>query len=35
PTIYAYGDTPEDLDMLAIATKQYYQWQEVGVAGGR
>ncbi|ECD4201184.1 HAD-IB family hydrolase, partial [Escherichia coli] len=24
-----------DLDMLAIATKQYYQWQEVGVAGGR
>ncbi|BCY40037.1 hydrolase (plasmid) [Klebsiella pneumoniae] len=22
-------------DMLAIATKQYYQWQEVGVAGGR
>ncbi len=34
PTIYAYGDTPEDLDMLAIAAQQYYQWQEVGVAGG-
>ncbi len=34
PTIYAYGDTPEDLDMLAIATKQYYQWQRVSMAAG-
>ena len=34
-TIYAYGDTPEDRDLLGIATKRYYQWQEVGVAVGR
>ena len=35
PEIYAYGDTPEDWDLLGIATKKYYQWQEVGAAGGR
>lgn len=29
PTIYAYGDTKEDLDMLAIAHKKFYRWQEV------
>lgn len=34
-TVYAYGDTPEDRDLLGIATKRYYQWQEVGVAVGR
>ncbi len=34
-SIYAYGDTPEDRDLLSIATKRYYQWQEVGVAVGR
>ena len=33
--VYAYGDTPEDRDLLGIATKKYYQWQEVGAAGGR
>jgi phosphatidylglycerophosphatase C len=33
--VYAYGDTPEDQDLLGIATRKYYQWQEVGVAGGR
>lgn len=27
--VYAYGDTREDLDMLSIADKQYYGWQEV------
>lgn len=35
PVVYAYGDTPEDRDLLAIATRRYYRWQEVGVAGGR
>ena len=33
--VYAYGDTPEDQDLLGIATKKYYQWHEVGAAGGR
>lgn len=33
--IYAYGDTPEDQDLLGIATRKYYQWKEVGAAGGR
>ncbi len=28
PVIYAYGDTREDLDLLAIAHKRYYRWQE-------
>lgn len=27
--VYAYGDTREDLDMLSIADKKYYGWQEV------
>jgi HAD superfamily hydrolase (TIGR01490 family) len=34
-TVYAYGDTPEDRELLGLATKQYYQWQEVGVSVGR
>ncbi|KGM52342.1 hydrolase [Lysobacter concretionis Ko07 = DSM 16239] len=33
--VYAYGDTFEDRDLLGIATRKYYQWQEVGAAGGR
>ena len=33
--VYAYGDTPEDQELLDIATRKYYQWQEVGVAGKR
>jgi phosphatidylglycerophosphatase C len=28
-TIYAYGDTPEDDAMLALADVQYYQWQKI------
>lgn len=28
-SIYAYGDTPEDNDMLSIATSAYYKWQQV------
>ncbi len=27
--VYAYGDTSEDLHLLAIADRQYYRWQEV------
>jgi HAD superfamily hydrolase (TIGR01490 family) len=32
--IYAYGDTPEDQDLLGLASKRYYQWQEVSAAVG-
>ncbi|RDS82179.1 HAD family hydrolase [Dyella monticola] len=27
PLVYAYGDTPEDLDMLSMAHHKYYRWQ--------
>lgn len=27
--IYAYGDTREDLDMLALAHRRWYRWQEM------
>ena len=26
--IYAYGDTPEDREMLALANRRYYRWKE-------
>jgi HAD superfamily hydrolase (TIGR01490 family) len=26
--IYAYGDTPEDQEMLALANRRYYRWKE-------
>lgn len=29
PVVYAYGDTREDLDMLGIASRKYYRWEEV------
>ncbi|MGN5756173.1 HAD-IB family hydrolase [Acinetobacter calcoaceticus] len=29
PTIYAYGDTPNDYAMLELAHKKYYRWQEI------
>lgn len=29
PTVYAYGDTVEDLDMLAMAHKKFYRWQQI------
>jgi HAD superfamily phosphoserine phosphatase-like hydrolase len=32
--IYAYGDTTEDLDLLALAHEQYYQWRHVSVSAG-
>jgi phosphatidylglycerophosphatase C len=28
--IYAYGDTHEDREMLEMATRKYFRWQEVG-----
>jgi phosphatidylglycerophosphatase C len=27
--IFAYGDSPEDLDMLSIANHKYYNWEKV------
>lgn len=29
PVLYAYGDTKEDLDMLGLAHKKYFRWQEM------
>lgn len=29
PIVYAYGDTREDLDLLSVANKKFYCWQEV------
>lgn len=29
--IYAYGDTVEDRDLLALASRKFYRWQEVPV----
>lgn len=29
PVVYAYGDTPEDRDLLQVAHRRYFQWQEV------
>ena len=29
PVVYAYGDTPEDRDLLRVAHRRYFQWQEV------
>lgn len=28
--VYAYGDTPEDRDLLSLATHPYYRWRAVG-----
>jgi HAD superfamily hydrolase (TIGR01490 family) len=28
--VYAYGDTPEDEAMLALATRRYFRWRERG-----
>jgi len=28
-TVYAYGDTHEDLQMLALAEKKYFRWREM------
>lgn len=30
PVIYAYGDTPEDADLLALAHRRYFCWREQG-----
>lgn len=29
PVIYAYGDTEDDREMLALANKKYYRWTEI------
>ncbi|HUA80683.1 MAG TPA: HAD family hydrolase [Dyella sp.] len=29
PVVYAYGDTHEDLEMLQLAHRRYYRWQEM------
>lgn len=29
PTVYAYGDTHEDRELLAMAHRRYYQWREM------
>lgn len=29
PVIYAYGDTPEDAELLALAHRRYYRWREL------
>ena len=29
PVVYAYGDTHEDLELLQLAHRRYYRWQEV------
>ena len=28
-SIYAYGDAPEDRQMLALANRKYYRWKEI------
>jgi HAD superfamily hydrolase (TIGR01490 family) len=30
PVVYAYGDTSEDREMLALAHRKYYRWKEIG-----
>jgi phosphatidylglycerophosphatase C len=30
PVVYAYGDTPEDYELLRLANKRYFRWQEMG-----
>ena len=30
PIVYAYGDTPEDYELLRLANKRYFRWQEMG-----
>ncbi|HKO94172.1 MAG TPA: HAD family hydrolase [Polyangiaceae bacterium] len=29
PVVYAYGDTPEDYELLSLASKRYFRWQEM------
>ena len=33
--VYAYGDTPEDDAMLALATKRFYRWRELSDVGSK
>lgn len=34
PVVYAYGDTTEDLPMLALAHRRFYRWREVDDVAG-
>lgn len=34
PRVFAYGDTPEDRELLGLADEAYYRWQLVDNAGG-
>jgi HAD superfamily hydrolase (TIGR01490 family) len=34
PLIYAYGDTPEDAELLALAHRRYFRWRELGAERG-
>ena len=29
PIVYAYGDSGEDREMMALADKKYYRWKEI------
>ncbi len=29
PVVYAYGDTPEDHELLSLASKRFYRWREL------
>jgi HAD superfamily hydrolase (TIGR01490 family) len=31
PVVYAYGDTPEDAELLALAHRRYFRWRELAV----
>jgi phosphatidylglycerophosphatase C len=33
-TIFAYGDTREDAELLELATRRYYRWRELPAGGG-
>jgi phosphatidylglycerophosphatase C len=33
-TVYAYGDSPEDREMLALASRPYYRWREIAEREG-
>ena len=32
PVIYAYGDTPEDHELLGLASRRFFEWRELGAS---
>lgn len=32
PVIYAYGDTPEDHELLGLASRKFFEWRELGAS---